>query len=96
MTEFDFVDDLSRVLRPLGVTVTMATRDSTYYVNIDATSGMFTKEKWIDTFGISFEQMVTRNMMVHYVPLEVIRLTDLSIEFKIGTLFDLLRKSQDE
>ena len=55
MTEFDFVDDLSRVLRPLGVTVTMATRDSTYYVNIDATSGMFTKEKWIDTrcFSIS-------------------------------------------
>jgi hypothetical protein len=76
--------------------VALDLRDSTYYVKIDATNGPLTEEKWIDTFGISFEQIALRNVMVHYAPLEVIRLTDLSIEFKIGTLFDLLSKKQHE
>jgi hypothetical protein len=96
--EFDFIERCEKQLRPLGVTVVAELgSDNVYYAIFDGSRSPLSKQnKWTAIFGLDFEQLTKRLIMETEPALESEQPSDHVVRFKIGTLFDILSKKQND
>jgi hypothetical protein len=91
MIEIPFVDAVRERVRPMRVTVDIDLRRDTYYVVIDGSKTYTDPEKWDSMWG-GFAVFATFHLRehVHYKPKQ---LTKTRIEFKIGSVMDILKNT---
>lgn len=91
MIELPFVDQVQARVRPMRVTVSVELRRDKYYVILDGSKTFLDPEKWESIWG-GFVVFATYHMRdhVHYKPKQ---LTTTRIEFKIGSIMDILKNT---
>lgn len=90
--DFDFVDKCRAKLKPLGVIVTINIIDDCYYVTFNGTKSKI-KGRWESMFGLAFGQAAMRTLLEFHSALDVEQPEEDLVIFKIGTLFDILSKT---
>lgn len=97
--EFDFVTRCEEQLKPLGVKVVAELgEDNVYYVTFDGNHSHLSvpRDRWAELFGLSFGQVATRTIMQTQPAMDAAQLSEFVVQFKIGTLFDILSKEHKD
>lgn len=91
MTEIPFVETVQKLVRPMRVKLTVELRQDQYYLIVDGTETYTDPKKWDSIWG-GFLVFATFHLRehVHYQPKQ---LTETQIEFKIGSVMDILKNT---
>jgi hypothetical protein len=91
MIEIPFVDEVRQRVKPMRVTIDVELRRDTYYIVVDGSKTYPDPEKWDSMWG-GFVVFATFHLRehVHYKPKH---LTTTRIEFKIGSVMDILKNT---
>ena len=91
MIEIPFVDAVRKQVSPMRVQLTVELRDDEYFLIVDGTKTYPDPEKWEKMWG-GFAVFATFHLRehVHYEPKQ---LTKTQIEFKIGSVMDILKNT---
>jgi hypothetical protein len=93
--DFEFIDKCRAKLKPMGVKVDIDIKDDCYYATFDGTESLM-RDRWVNSFGMSFGQIAMRTLMEFHSALDVEQPIDDLVIFKIGTLFDILSKQNEQ
>jgi hypothetical protein len=91
MIEIPFVDAVREQVKSMRVTVDIELRGDEYFLIMDGSKTYPDPEKWVSMWG-GFLVFATFNLRdhVHYKPKQ---LTATRIEFKIGSVMDILKNT---
>ena len=91
MIEIPFVDAVRERVRPMRVTIDVELRKDKYYLIVDGSKTYPDPEKWESMWG-GFVVFATFHLRdhVHYTPKQ---LTKTRVEFKIGSVMDILKNT---
>jgi len=89
-TVLKYERELTELLSPMGVSSVVSDRDSCYYLTVDGSKLYPTKEQWKERTGREFIEFVSVFIPKMYTAMEHVELNETRIEFKIGTIFDMM------
>jgi hypothetical protein len=82
--------EMNDLLKPMGVVTEVSERESCYYMTVDGSKLYPTAEEWKTKVGRSFEDFIKVFVPKMYLAMETVTLNETRVEFRIGTLFDMM------
>jgi hypothetical protein len=82
--------EMNELMGPMGVKTEVSERDSCYYMTVDGSKLYNTDAEWNKKVGKGFVDFVTVFVPRMYLDMEKVVLNETRVEFKIGTLFDMM------
>lgn len=87
--------DVHEILGPLGITSEVSERDSCYYLTVDGSKLRSDAAGWKAATGRDFVTFVTVFIPRMFTALESVTLNETRVEFRIGTIFDIMMKIEE-
>lgn len=87
--------ELTEILSPLGITAAVSDRDSCYYLTVDGTNLYPTAAQWKEKIGREFVTFINVFVPRMYTGLESVAITETCVEFRIGTIFDMMLRVKE-
>jgi hypothetical protein len=85
-----YEQEIKQILGPMGVRAKVSERESCFYLTVDGSDLAATKQDWRKKVGREFAEFVRVFVPVRFHAMDSVELSETSVEFRIGTLFDLM------
>lgn len=94
-TVLEYEKELNSLLKPMGVKTEVSERESCYYMTVDGSQLYNTAAEWEKKIGRKFEDFVKVFVPKMYMDMESVTLNETRVEFKIGTIFDMMMRVKE-
>lgn len=82
--------EMNDLFKPMGIKTEVSERDSCYYMTVDGSKLYNTAAEWEKNVGRNFEDLIKVFVPKMYMDMESATLNETRVEFRIGTIFDMM------
>jgi hypothetical protein len=91
--QFDYAVRANKLFKPLGIVSEIIDRDGCLYLILDGTTLYDrTRMTWKEMIGKDFDEFTSTIVPSMFGPFPPEKISDTKMEFKIGTIFDILAR----
>lgn len=96
VAEFEFIDLVRRKLSPLNIVIDIKQVGYEYFIIVDGSRTYKDTALWEKYWICGFEGFSKRFIYPHIGKVDTTMISDTCIEFKIGTLMDIIKGMKNE
>jgi hypothetical protein len=82
--------EMNELMKPMGIVTEVSERESCYYMTVDGSKLYNTDAEWEKNVGKGFVDFISVFVPRMYTSMEKVVLNETRVEFRIGTLFDMM------